>query len=56
MLGYHNSLKLEVANNSPNLIKFIRLLKLEADKIDLKAKLLSQKQALQQLSKGKKTR
>jgi hypothetical protein len=52
MLGYHNSLKLEVANNNPNLIKFIILLKAEADKIDLKAKLLSQEQALEDLRKG----
>lgn len=54
MLGYHNSLKLEVANNNPNLIKFITLLKAEADKIDRKAKLLSQEQALEDLRKGKK--
>ena len=52
MLGYHNFLKLEVANNNPNLIKFIILLKAEADKIDLKAKLLSQEQALEDLRKG----
>jgi len=45
---------LEVANNNLNLIKFIRLLKAEADKIDMKAKQLSQKQALQGLRKGKK--
>ncbi len=54
VLGYHNSLKLEVATNSPNLIKFITRMEEEASKIDLKAKLLSQKQALEQLSKGKK--
>ncbi len=54
MLGYHNSLKLEVANNNPNLIKFIRLLKAEADKINMKTKLVSQKQALQGFRKGKK--
>lgn len=53
-IGYHNSLKLEVLTNSINLIKFIRLLKEEANKIDLKAKLLSQKQILIRTNKGKK--
>ena len=43
-----------MATNSPNLIKFITRMEEEASKIDLKAKLLSQKQALEQLSKGKK--
>ncbi|EFX68393.1 hypothetical protein DAPPUDRAFT_330160 [Daphnia pulex] len=48
--GYHNHLKLEVASNSPNLMKFNLKLKEEADKIYLKAKLLSQEQALQRES------
>jgi hypothetical protein len=45
-------LKIEVATNSPNLVKFIWTIKEEADKIDLKAKLLSQRQALEQVKKG----
>ncbi|EFX77784.1 hypothetical protein DAPPUDRAFT_105704 [Daphnia pulex] len=48
--GYHNHLKLEIASNSPNFMKFILKLKEEADKIYLKAKLLSQEQALQRES------
>jgi hypothetical protein len=53
-IGYHNSLKLEVSTNSINLIKFIRLLKGEANKIDFKAKLLSQKKFWKGLTKVKK--
>jgi hypothetical protein len=45
-------LKIEVATNSPNLVKFIWTIKEEADKKDLKPKLLSQKQALEQMKKG----
>jgi hypothetical protein len=45
-------LKIEVATNSPNLVKFIWTIKEEADRIDLKAKLLSQRQALEQVKKG----
>jgi hypothetical protein len=45
-------LKIEVATNSPNLVKFISTIKEEADKKDLKPKLLSKKQALEQMKKG----
>ena len=50
--GFHNLLKSLVGTNSPNLIKFLGIIKNEADKIDLKAKLLSQHKALLALSKN----
>jgi hypothetical protein len=44
---------MEVATARVNLVKFIQLMKAEAEKIDWKAKLLSQEQQLQSISKGK---
>ncbi|EFX72006.1 hypothetical protein DAPPUDRAFT_326562 [Daphnia pulex] len=42
---------MEVATARVNLVKFIQLMKAEAEKIDWKAKLLSQEQQLQSISK-----
>nr|CAH0102454.1 unnamed protein product [Daphnia galeata] len=52
---YPNSLKLEVSTNRINLIKFIRLMHAEAKQIDWKAKLLTQDQQLQSLTKDSTT-
>ena len=41
-----------VGTNNPNLVKFIVCIKEEADKIDMKAKLLSQDQALERIRNG----
>jgi hypothetical protein len=40
-LGYHSHLKDQIASNNPNLIKFLLSLHMEAEKIDMTCKLLS---------------
>jgi hypothetical protein len=52
VVGYHGALKVLVGTNNPNLVKFIVCIKEEADKIDMKAKLLSQDQALERIRNG----
>ncbi len=50
--GFHNHLKALVGTHSPNLFKFLGIIKDESETIVLKAKLLSQKQAISRLSKN----
>jgi hypothetical protein len=47
--GFHNSLRVLVNSKSPNLKKFIGIVRSEAESIDLQAKLLSQNEALSNL-------
>jgi hypothetical protein len=49
--GFHNSLRVLVNSNSPNLVKFIGIVRSEAESIALQAKLLSQNEALSNLRK-----
>jgi hypothetical protein len=50
--GFHNSVRVLVNSNSPNLVKFIGIVRYsEAESIDLQAKLLSQNEALSNLRK-----
>jgi hypothetical protein len=44
---------MEIAKARVNLVKFIRVMKAEAEKIDWKAKLMSQRQQLQSITKDK---
>ncbi len=50
--GCHNHLKKLVGTSSPNFFKFLFLIHSDSEKIDLKAKLLSQKQGLMRLSRN----
>lgn len=50
-LGYHSHLKDQIASNNPNLIKFLLSLHMEAEKIDMTCKLLSQGQIMQKINK-----
>ena len=49
--GFHNSLRVLVNSKSPNLKKFIGIVRSEAESIDLQAKLLSKNEALSNLRK-----